>query len=155
MVFRILMLRRLVIVCGLCGLWACDVDRLPKVHEPDPKGTTRIALRNCTVQLPPVVDRDGKAEANIGKYVDESDLCKAVTALKKWIDSVPIEPLQPGDWARVQSIDVWRMPLLGFRSIEGNQYQLDLYADIPERPRLVGVTMSKPTGEMKFFEVHR
>jgi hypothetical protein len=88
--------------------------------------------------------------------MDTRDLCEAATALEKWIDGSPTPTdLQPGDWARVRTIDIYRMPLPGFRAIEGNQYQVHLYADIPGRPRLVGVMMSKPTGKMDYFEVHR
>jgi hypothetical protein len=86
-----------------------------------------------------------------------ADLCRAVTALKDWIDSTPLPPpaLEPGDWARVRSIDIAQVPSPGPLRVEGTNYELHLYADIPERPRLVGLTMSKATGEMQFFVVHR
>ena len=108
------------------------------------------------MQLPPVLDRDGKASENIARNVNEADLCKAVTALKKLIDGPPIPTyLQPGDWARVRSINVGRTPMPGHLSIEGDQYQLHLAADIPGRPWLVGVMMSKPTAAMQFFTANR
>jgi hypothetical protein len=79
-----------------------------------------------------------------------------VTALKAWIDSTPVPPpyLEPGDWARVRSIDIFRMPSR-VPWTPGDDYDLHVYADIPARPRMPGVSLSVQTGQTKFFLMHR
>ena len=118
-----------------------------------------VQLPNCAIPLPPVRDRNGAVAEDIRKFVKPDELCTAVTALKAWIDSTPVPPphLEPGDWARVRSIDIWPMPPrdLPRMSNQGDNYDLHVYADIPERPRLAGVSLSARTGEMYFFLVHR
>lgn len=122
---------------------ACTPGPLPPVHEPTGYDTVRVDLPNCAVQLPPVVDRTGNVAEFIAKNLDADKLCAAVTALKRWIESGAIPPpdLQPDDWKRVKSIAVSRTGFAGSDSGGVISYRLSLEADIPNRPRLVGVAL--------------
>jgi hypothetical protein len=135
---------------------ACDVGPLPSDHKPRGYDTIKIDMPGCPVQLPPVVDRTGTTAESIAKHVQTNDLCDAVTALKEWIESTPVPPpaLEPGAWQRVESIEVFRTDVTG-STPNGASYRLDVSADIPERPRLIGVALSKPGGQLRFYIVHR
>ena len=138
------------VVLAVLSIFGCDTAPLPPIREADAPATTRMTLQNCAVQVPPIHDRDGRSSEDILKSVKVEDLCKAVTALKNWIDNNPAEKdLQPGDWARIRSVEIYHMPH------PDNQTKLHLDADIPRRPRLVGVMMSEMTGAIDFYEVHR
>jgi len=120
-----------------------------------PYKTVDVALSNCVTKLPPVRDWDGHATQNV-RALKPDHLCRAVTALKAWIESVPASPeyVQAGDWNRVASIDIVRQRTI---SPSGNApgFQIDLYVDVPGRRNLLGLTFIEDTGETKPFTVHR
>ena len=135
---------------------ACRSEPSPEETEPLGYETARLDLPNCPVAMPPVVDRDGRVREFVAKYIDADDLCAAVSGLKKWMESTPVPSpeLRAGDWQRVRSIRVTRVD--GPRNGSQPQaYMLTVEADVPERSRLVGVNLSRPSGDMKFFVVPR
>jgi hypothetical protein len=140
---------------GKLILFASFVVFAPGASAQPAYKTVRIDLPRCAVRLPPVRDRDGHTVQNV-RPMNPEYLCRALTALKNWIDSVPAgsQYVQRGDWARVVSVDIVRQRTISPTG-DAPGFQIDLYADVPGRRNLLGLTFVENTGRTIPFTVHR
>jgi hypothetical protein len=139
---------------------ACQSEpsiELPPVHRPLGYDTVRISLTSCPVPLPPVrADFNHCPPDSIGKTISEEKVCRMLSGLRDWINSVPLdsEQVQRGDWERVQAVTVCRHAI---KFVEDNvtRWQTTIEADVSERPRLFFVELWDHHNEMRFGAVHR
>ena len=143
----------------LASLAACSCGDAGQLPESVRRGATvkNHKLPNCEIPSLPLREREHGSLEQLEQSVSDEELCHLASGLKRWMDSVPVPPpdMAPGDWARIRSLDVYRMERAPSSAGQRREIELHLYADVPERPRLIGVSMSKTTQELRFFVVHR
>jgi hypothetical protein len=57
----------------------------PEIAKPLGYATVDVSLPGCAVRLPPAGDDVSCGAAEIGKSIDEKDVCHLLTALKDWV----------------------------------------------------------------------
>ena len=104
----------------LVGLGGCDfMSRdAPEIATPLGYGTVRVTLPGCPTELPPVREDSRCGAVEIGKTIDNRDVCRLLTSLKRWVESSPadgqrppvqsirFEPVYPDDWKYVRAVCV-------------------------------------------------
>jgi hypothetical protein len=156
------MLRTDVLIAFVLGLPACgpaSKEHLPSVTRAVRYETVSVRLDSCGTPLPPVRSdlKVCRPEA-IGDSIRAADVCRALEALKEWVETTPFPPpqMQPGDWARVRAVSVCRDNInMSPEQPKVRRWYLTVTADVPERLRAFFVEMWEDSGQMRFGLAHR
>jgi hypothetical protein len=143
----------------LIGTSCSSTPELP-VPAPLPLtySTTKITIRDCSVEIPPVRDDLALCPAEaIGTSVPTEGVCELLVALKGWmtINPLPSPDMEPGDWSRVRAITVCHFPEPIQQGQDPNTSQLTVEADVPQRRRPFFVTRSDRTKSFRSGATHR
>lgn len=136
------------------GAMTCETGPLPAPVVPG-TAVRQINLTNCEIAVLPIREREPGMIEQLHQHTSNAELCFLASSLKHWMESLPVPPpkMQPGDWARIRSFDVYRIGLPLAPGQQQPESELHLYADIPGRPQLIGV--SKSGRNLHFFLTHR
>jgi len=148
-----MVIRYLYLFVCIGTLPSCRADPLPTPVVAD-TAVRQVHLTDCEITVLPIREREGDTIEQLRQHTSSAELCLLASSLKRWMESAPVPPprIQPGDWARIRSFDVYR---IGLPSAPGEpaKSELHLYADIPGR-KLIGVSKSAD-GRLHFFLTHR
>src|SRR3954468_12778641 len=166
--------RAIVVAVLLVGVVGCDfMSRdAPEIATPLGYGTVRVGLPGCSVQLPPVREDSGCGADEIGRTIDNGDVCRLLTSLKQWVESSPadgqrppvhsirFEPVYPDDWRYVRAVCVSHGSYVsisdGLRGSTTTQVHfLQLLADAPNRSLQMFVRMSDQSRALEYFSARR
>ncbi len=151
---------RLNLLAGLAIVFlmpGCQSEaRLPEVP---PAGTVTIRLPDCDVALPPVVESNRYGREAL-EAAGPALTCQILHILRDRMTAQPVkvdwpgplDDIQPGDWGRIARVFFQRHPatpppppgmIVNEDLAERMKPRLQLCADVPNRVRLVCVTISE------------
>ena len=154
--------RRLLFVAGLLfGAVGCTFMNAdpPEIGKPLGYDTVDVTLPGCATRLPPVRDDTKCGALQIGRSIDNREVCHLLEALRNWAASAPADApsVHPDDWKRVRAVCVsheivWRMgPSDGPEVILPPLRFLRLEADVPDRSLRMSVQMSEQSRGLEYF----
>jgi len=128
-----------VVATVVVGMSCNSTPELPVPPGPPLKySTTRITIRDCSVEIPPVRDDLAGCPAEaIGQSIPPEAVCESLVALKGWMANNPLSSpnMEPGDWSRIRAITVCHSgEPYGQEPSTSKTFELEVDADVPQRP---------------------
>ena len=152
--------RFLFVTATLVGAAGCNFMNAdpPEIAKALGYDTVDVPLPGCATRLPPVRDDTNCGALQIGRSIDNREVCHLLEALRNWVASAPADApsVHPDDWMRVRAVCVSRevfgriAPQDGPKVILPPLRFLRLEADVPNRSLRMSVQMSEQSRRLEY-----
>jgi hypothetical protein len=153
--------RSLFVAALLVGLAGCNFMNTdpPEISKPLGYDTVVVPLPRCATPLPPIRDDISCGALQIGRSIDNRDVCHLLESLRNWVASAPANApsVHPDDWTHVRAVCVSREKFGQIGPADGPKIMLPplrflrLEADVPSRSQRMFVQMSEQSRGLEYF----